>query len=295
MIFLGAFMNVGVFSYVVIPAKSVGVPIFVGVLLQLVLTLSVCIALFRYKIIREDDKILEYENSKDTSLSNYWYISDKDNMDEIEQVPIFEFSDGNYMIAIRFSYGNFNRKAADSTRELFQYYYTEILKQGFAVQSVDLPERFEESLECRNFLGDISRIDDDKVSVVMRDIATNLLGVCGNYNSLVSTVFLIKTVTPVTYINYKIVINKMMSEFSKIDHSIRSISALNNVTIRSFMRDYYGLEALDLANLKTARVDSDLLFRYKDLVKIGELALSSGEIKTINLTNTPNKAKRIFK
>lgn len=85
-----------------------------------------------------------------------------------------------------------------------------------------------------------------------------------------------------------------MQEYSTRDHSLRSISFLDGKTIRPFMRDYYGLEALDLANLKTSKIDKDTLINYRDFVRVGELGLVSGEVNFVNDPYVGNKSKKIF-
>lgn len=293
-LFGAIFLNLIVFSQLLPFSVNLGIPLLVLLLAQVLFTLLVGVTLFRYFILREDDKVEEYENSKETSLSNYYYLVDKENMETVDIASIFEYSDGNFMLCAKFFYSNFNRSTADETREIFQVILRNAYKYGFEVRTTNMPEKFEDSQECRNFLNSISRAESDSVSECMRDIADGILNVCGEHNSLMSTTFMIRTIVPVQVENYALLVKDIMSEFSSREHSIRSISFLDRSSIQIFMRDYYGLEALDLSSLKTAKVSRDLLLELRDLVRVCELELSTGDFKTVSEIKMGNRSKRIF-
>lgn len=287
-------VSVYVFFLISSKLKAIGIPVAFGLMAQILVTLIIAITLVRHFVLRENDKVKEYEGSKDVSLSNYYYLESKERLEEIEKVPLFEFSDNNFMIAIQFSYGSFTRKQADNTRELFQSLLRQSFYKGLEVRTINMPEKFEDTKECNIFLSNLSRISNDRVSTIMREISSGLLEECSNYNSLMCTTLLIKTTDPIQIENYKSLINFIIKEYQSREHSIRSMNFMNQEDVKRFMRDYYGLEALDLSSLKTAKVSQGLLSEFRSVVRVCELELYNGETKQIEETTQKTKSKRIF-
>ena len=280
-LFVAVFINVFIFAKLSLTCKSLGIPLFFLVLAQLIITGAIVIIFLRVFVIREQEKMDEYNNTKNTSLNRFWYLINKERTEYVDNAPLFEYSDGSYMIAMKFSYGSFKRTAADNTRDLFQYIFNEIARFNFNFQVIDMPERFEDTKEGSNFLGDIGKCKYDDVAIIYREICDNLLKTCSQYNTLVSTVFFIR-ILPVQVQDLKIFLTNVLEQYVKTESSIRNIEFLDdNVrsTIKLYMRDYYGLGALDLSNLHAHDIDDKTLLEYRDYVRICELELNTGEVK----------------
>ena len=293
--FLAVFINFILYSQLVGLVVSIGIPKMILFLVQLAITGFISLMAFRIFVIREDDKVKEFENSKDSSLSNYYYLLDKDNVERIETAPIFEYSDGNFMMLIRFSYGHSQYDSSVGTRLLYEFLFNECGKADMEVRTFNMPECFKDSVEYSNIISGMSRIKSPELSTVMRDIISNLLDECDKYVGLMDTTIQIKTKSLYQVRDLGTIVKKLMDKYSNTPNSIRSIEFLGKNKLRSFLRDYYCLEALDLSSLKTVSVDRSTLIKSQGLVQVCELELSSGEIRVkINEESlVKNKARKL--
>lgn len=278
--FIGLIANIIVFSQLGALLGGIGIPTFLIVLGQLIITLLIGSVVFRRLIIREDDKLEEHEKSKDTSLSNYYFIRNKEGQEHIESVPIHEYADGNKAIFIRFTYGAATDKSSEETRLILTYLCQITLRYGLEFRAINMPELFEESIECRTMLRNIGKSSYEPLSKFMLDQAMFILDTCKINGGLESTIVIIRTKTAIQIDSIAPIIRKLSDEFFKRDHSLRGMQFLDRSALNSLLRDYYCLEALDLAGLKTANVNRNTLIKYRDAIKVVEKEMKNGSTKS---------------
>lgn len=278
--FMGLIANIVVFSQLGTLLGGVGIPTFLIVLGQLIITLLVGTVVVRRFVIREDDKLEEHEKSKDTSLSNYYFIRNREGQEHIESVPVHEYADGNKAIFIRFTYGAATDRSSEETRLILTYLCQITLRYGLEFRMINMPELFEESIECRTMLRNIGNSKHEELSKFMLDQAMFILETCKVSGGLESTIVIIRTKTAIQIDSIAPIIRKLSEEFFRRDHSLRGMQFLDRPALNSLLRDYYCLEALDLAGLKTASVNRNTLIKYRDAIKVVEKEMKNGATKS---------------
>lgn len=287
-VILALLVNIGVFPVINNFLTQFKIPTVLGIITQFIATIIVGIIIIKVFVIREDDKLVEHEHSKDSSLSNYYYIRNKDNLEKIESAPIFEYTDSNFCVVLRLTYGSNSEKKSKGNETLLTSIFNKVLSYDMQVRIYTMPEDFSESVECKTYLNSMSSIDNDSLRSYSSDMINEVLRVTANYRELTTTTIFIKTSNPYQIGNMSPLLRHILREFSTSDTSFRSIEFFNQDSLRVFIRNYHCLEALDLSSLKANEVDSNTLLTFKDLVEISSITLSTGEEKVINLYK-PNR------
>ena len=286
-------LNVLGVIYVDIPLKGMGIPIFISFLVQLALSVLVVVTIIRIFVVREKSKMSEVEASKDSSLNTYYFLRNKDVLEEIDDVPVFEYTDGNFCIALSLYYGANSDKKSKGNRTILQDLINTCLRFGFTYRTYSLPEKFKESVECFNYTKKFSNIQDKTLREFMVDNLDLALDVCEDRSELLRTVILIKTTTPYQIMNFESVIRAFRELYYTRAHSFRNVVFMGNDEMRAFLRDYYCLEALDLSSLKSREVDDVTLAEFSDLIKVVGYNLRTGKEKVLKKTFMRNDAKRV--
>lgn len=287
-VILAILINIGLFPVLSGFLAQFKIPAVLGILFQFLATGIIGVIIIKVFVIREDDKLVEHENSKDSSLSNYYYLRNKDNLEEIESAPLFEYTDNNFCVVLRLTYGSNSDKKSKGNETLLTSIFNKVLSYDMQLRIYTLPEDFNESMECKNYLRSMSNIENESLRAYSSDVINEILNVTSNYRELTTTTIFIKTSNPYQVENLSPLLRHILREYSNSDTSFRSIEFFNQDSLRVFIRNYYCLEALDLSSLRANEVDSNTLLAFKDLVEVSTVRRTNGEEKVINLYK-PNR------
>lgn len=263
-----------------------GLPVFVIILIQLILTTIVSVTIIRFFVIREQDKMLEHEASNETSLSSYYYLRNKEVMETVEDVPVFEYTDGNFCIGISLYYGANSDKALKGNEIIIKRLFNDCISQGFHVRIINMPEHFGDSIECSRYTSKFSKMPAGNLKDFSVEVFDEVLHYCENFNELQRTIILVKTSKPYQVAKYRQLIRKLQESFYTNTNSFRGLQFLDKESMRNFISEYYCL-ALDLSGLKSKEVGRDVLFEYNNHVKVIKLvtAESSKVFEEIKVRN----------
>ncbi|MGL4948772.1 MAG: hypothetical protein ACRC5M_00175, partial [Anaeroplasmataceae bacterium] len=176
LIILIAFIVNGiVFTQIQAVVGPLGISPSTTIFVQAIVSVIIVIALTRVFVIREDDKLLEHQKSKDTSLSSYYYIRDKENLETIETAPLFEYTDGNFCVILKFAYGANSEKKTLGNERFLTYLFKNSLKYNLHLRTFNIPENFTDSKECRTLQSKVSKVEQDSLRVVMADLINHTL------------------------------------------------------------------------------------------------------------------------
>lgn len=274
-------VNIIVFAQFQGVLQGIGISPVVTIIFQLIITILIVILLIRVFVVRENDKYAEHEKSKGTSLSNYYYIRNKENVDKIDEVPIFQYSNGNYFFILGFTYGANSERKKIGNEEFFTRLARNVLKYEMRYRCYEVPEDFRESVECKTFLKSLMNIEDPNLKDYMSKMIEYDLDYCTEYRELFKTVILVETSNPYQVNNVSPLIREILKDYKSLLLSVRGIDFFDVQEMRNFCRDYHCLEALDLSSLKVNNIDKNTLLDFKNLVKVERINLKNGKIREV--------------
>lgn len=257
-------------------------------LLQLVLTIIVVTTVFRVFIVKEKDKLQEHNMSKTASISNYFHIINKDRMKYVRTAPLFEYDDGSMAVMVRLTYGANNEYKSKQSAMFMNKLYTETLRHGLEIRTINMPEDFKQSQECKVMTSNLSGIEQDKLRSAMSELVNYMLDYTEKNSELMSTTIIIRTVNQFQYDHLVMLLGTIISTYNSINSSIRGLTFLDKEQMRIFMSKYYRLEALDLSSLHVKSIKRELILEFKNKVKVARVNYTTGKHKTITKQHFKN-------
>lgn len=271
--------------------KFLGLSTIWALVAQIVLFLALGIIIFRIAIFREDEKIQEYQDQQGDSFARFLYVR-KDNMREISvqgrNAKIFEYTNGCVMATIRFKFGSNDDTKAANTRKVLETIYGVISSYNFIFRTDTMTEPFANSKEYKQHLQQINSITDKELSHNLRvisDIALKTAATKSNTDILYLTIY-----------------SKIPEDIEAIDGLLNEIIKLilNNVTcfreimilgvdeLLEFYREFYNIEAIDLAMMKAIDLSTNLDNDYSHLMHLYSLQSTDGKSYKVNNTDVDN-------
>lgn len=237
------------------------VPGFLVILGILLLNLLIGLVIVRVFIINEKDQLKEFENSKDDSLSRYYFIRERENSKIVEDVEVFENVDGNFFVVLQIFYGPNDKTKSEGTFKFFSRLFNSLSSYCIDFRTFVCREQFHESIECKRFLNNIGKSGQGTLTKTMLEISDAVVAFTEQNSQLYSTIIQIR-MSPFQLMNLNGFISELNSHLNSGIHSIRNYKFLNKKEFRDFIRDYYNVEALDLSNIRNPQVSIKLLRTY---------------------------------
>lgn len=233
---------------------AMGIPAVYPVLAQLGLLIFIGVYVFRIFIYKEDEKLQESEDKTSDSFSKYYFLRNVDSSSVVKvgnkDIPVFEFDNGSNALYIRFLYGSNNDdRRVQNTKALTQI-FNMFGRFGLEFSETISKEKFSESPEAKDYLNSVGQISDKELSGKMLEIVHNLISISEISSNV--DVLTIRVRTLKTYQKYELaeVVMRIQTILAEHRTSFRSVSFLYKKPMLDFFRDFYGLEAIDLALMK---------------------------------------------
>lgn len=250
--------------------EGYGIPITITVLVILLLNLVIGSTLFRVFILKEKDQLKEFENSKDDSLSRYYFIRERETPKIVEDIEVFEHVDGNFFFVLQIFLGPNDMEKSEGTHRFFSNLFNVLTSYCIDFRTYVCKEQFSESIECKRFLNGLGRSGNPELTKAMLEISDAVLDFTEKNGQLYS-IYLPIRVTPFQLTGIKAFKSELSALLSNDIHSIRNFKFLNKKEFRDFIRDYYNVEALDLSNIRNPQVSAQLMRTYgKNICPVNE-------------------------
>lgn len=270
---------------------ATGISNSLAIVIQFVIEFLLALPLIRYKVIREDELRKETKFEDSENFSNYYHLR-KESKSEIRLhsiasssvpvVSVYEYSNRTFCCAIRFRYGSNKDEIAENTEEFFQAIFREIALQGFNYKLYNMVENYEESRECANFLDGMSgkkdgSPSDERLSKFMMEIANEVLDLTKGLSNLYCTTILITTRESYQIHELDRLLSAIVRRLRSRHTAIRYIEFLQEDDLTKFLKDYYGLEALDMAMVKPIEVNQNIIRSMREMVSVYGVYTTEGD------------------
>lgn len=251
-----------------------------ALLVQLVLFIAIGILLFRVVIFKEDEKIQDYKDTQGDSFAKYLHVR-KDNIATVDvcnqKVNVFEYTNGCVTATMLFKFGSNYDAVAKNTHDVLQAIYGIICLYNFEFSTVTMPEVFSNSIEYKRHIAQINSIKNKKLSLHLRAISNKSIQIANEQGNTDVLYLTIKSKIP----GEKEQLSNIITEILKILHEnvtcFRSFEFLNIDTLLEFYREFYHIDAIDLAMLKAIELSSNIEQDYSNLITLYSLQSTDGK------------------
>lgn len=251
-----------------------------AILAQLILFLVVGVMLFRIVIFKEDEKIREMQDRQSDSFARFLYVR-KDNISTIDvadkKINVFEYTNGCITATIRFKFGSNNDAIAKTTAKVLEEIYGIICMYNFEFCTDAMPEVFSNSAEYRRHLTQINSVRDKKLSLVLRTISKIILTKSEESCNTDVLYISLKSKIPGDKEQLENILVSIIKVLSENITCFRSVEFLDIDQLLEFYRDYYLIEAIDLAMMKAIDLSANLNDEYSKLISLYSLQATDGK------------------
>ena len=215
--------------------------------------------LFAIFIFKEGEKIDEFEGYGGDNFGKFCSLK----LDEMEtinyralsMVPCFKYSNGVTMVTIGFKYGSNDEFKARNTRKAFAKLFNMLGEYKIPFHTITMDENYLNSIECERLRAVVNKDDgdDSDLGKVMLDISNRYLDICENESHLDTTYFVIQTAgINQTYAFQQMLLGfiRYLQKLNNQSTAYRNIFLAGHEEMSSLLKEYYGLQVLDLSMIK---------------------------------------------
>ncbi len=162
------------------------------------------------------------------------------------EAQLFQYNNGHYLVALRLRYGSSDTEKAINTREAYERIYRLLGQYRMEFKLLSTSENFRESAEYARYR---ERQNKSKYKELSNRIFENLMKYTDAYSNVTMNTLLIRTTSKGQTLDLPLVLSEIVRNIEMYNTSIRGVEFLEFPQFIEFVREYYGLEAIDLLDL----------------------------------------------
>lgn len=268
-------------------------PFIFSLIISLTISLALFFVVFKYFIFKEDEKLKKLEKQNSESFARFYSLS-KDVKERVklpnnQEVPIFEYKDGNFAFVLEFKFGsNSNGYTVDQTFKCLENIMNVLCKNNYYFQVIVSPEDFIKSNEYNDYVSKVSSAKVDKnYTNTMLNIINNMVSASVNTTNVNTIAIVARTRASYQKHSINLVMHNILDTMWTYRTGFRSIQFLDGFKYRDFLTSFYGLGAIDLSKYETESNDLALKEKYARIIRLySEVNYENEETRYQVLGNT---------
>lgn len=256
-------------------------PFSLTVIVQVLITVLVGIAAFRFLIFDENEKKKEYKGQQSDSFMKYMYLR-KDIHRTIDinnhGVNVFEFENGTAVCVIEFRFGSNDDAKAAGTEDLYQQMVKTISDYGFEFRFVVMPENFKTSNEFNQYINAVNDIQTPELKKTIMEYTDEVMGISYEQSNVDALYLMIRSASNYQSAELDPLLRRLVKLMLLSANSFRDITFLDINQLLEFYREFYGIAAIDLAMMRTIELSKDIEEDFSKIVQIYSLSDYDGRI-----------------
>ena len=282
---ISLFLMVNFFLFMILHRVLVivmGLSMFVLILVQLAIFVFFGILIFRYVIFDEEAKMREYSDKNSDSFARFMHLR-KDSTHEIQvsrnaYVHAFEYDNGQATCTIRFKFGSNENFKANETKQCLQEVFKVLTDNNFTFRTVSDAENFKKSREFDNYIANVNATKYKDLKPHILAMSDEILRVSLQECNVDQLYLSFQTASSYQLEDLEAVIKHLLKIFRGHVTCFRQITFLDlNQTI-DFYREFYGVEAIDLAMMKAIELSEGIDSNFSEIVKVISLKSEDNKI-----------------
>ena len=184
--------------------------------------------------------------------------------------------DGSALCVLEFRFGSNDDIKAAGTQELYEQILKCIASYGFESRVIVQPENFRTSVEFKKHIESVNRIDDMTMRKTIMMVTDNIMQQSYQLSNVDMVYLMIRSLSNYQKADLEIMLKSLIGIFENSVNAFRSVVFLNRDQLLEFYREFYGIEAIDLAMMRTIDLAQDLSEDFAKVVKLYSLRSDDG-------------------
>lgn len=257
-------------------------PMFVLVLVQLAIFIFFGIFIFRYVIFNEEAKMREYSDKNSDSFARFMHLR-KDSTHEIQvsrnaYVHAFEYDNGQATCTIRFKFGSNENYKANETKQCLEEAFKVLTNNNFTFRTVSDSENFKKSREFDNYIANVNATKYEDLKPHILAMSDEIIRVSLQECNVDQLYLSFQTASSYQLEDLEAVIKHLLKIFRGHITCFRQITFLDLSQTLDFYREFYSVEAIDLAMMKAIELSEGIDSNFSEIVKIISLKSNDGRV-----------------
>lgn len=281
---ISLFLMVNFFLFIILHrvlVVTMGLPMFVCILAQLIIFIFFGIIIFRYVIFDEEAKMREYSDKNSDSFARFMHLR-KDSTHEIQvsrnaYVHAFEYDNGQAMCTIRFKFGSNENFKALETKQCLQEVFKVLTDNNFVFRTVSDAENFKRSKEFDNYIANVNHTKYSTLKPHILAMSDEILRVSLQECNVDQLYLSFQTASSYQLDDLEAVIKHLLKIFRSHVTCFRQITFLDLNQTMEFYRDFYNVEAIDLAMMRAIELSEGIDSNFSEIVKVISLKADDGK------------------
>lgn len=281
-IIVQAFLIVNVLCYVILHhvfTTILGMSAVWAIITQTALFVVAGVIIFRFFIFHENEKVQEYKNSNSDSFAKFMFVR-KEGVHELtalnRKVSIFEYTNGLAFTVLCFKVGSNDDDIAATTRKLLQKIFKIAGSYGLIIRSFVMPENIESSLEFKRHVNKINHVSDKKLSMHLKQITTCVAQTANEKSHTEVLYLMLNSQSSFQVEEFEGALRAIFALIEGTQSCFREISVLDQQGLLEFFRQFYTVDAIDLALMKAIDVSDDINALYNKIIDVYRFHATDG-------------------
>lgn len=257
--------------------STVGIPFWFGLLVQFLLISVVGIFVLRFFVFKEDEKMQEYNSGE--SFVRYYKFR-KDSTEEYttygRKVLAYEYDNGTCTFVMELKYGSNDKRKENNTKEVLEAILRTVSANKMEIRTIVMPEDFLAGQEARRMMEVVGKAKGTKVGKYNLKLVDGVLEHTRESN-LESLYIMVKTTAIYQKYELDTVLNAILSLLMASTTCFREVNFLDKDGLTALMRNFYGVEAIDLSMVKAVESSEDTMALYQDMVTLYQVNSTEGK------------------
>ena len=240
---------------------AIGIPLILIILIQIFIYIFICLQIFRFMVFREQDREIE---ELDLFLPYYKIRPNFTKMENyFTQYNMYELKNNSYFSVICLKFGRNNEEKAKSTEAFLNKIQDYIHERNLKCRFVVMTENFAESEDAANILTTANSIKETRLRTTQLAIYNEILRFSEKNSTAVCIYLMIYAPSSFYKDDLEDTIVNILSLYEKEQSmtAFRSLSFLEESSMLDFLKQFYGMSAIDisLSKVQYNMLDSDIL------------------------------------
>lgn len=209
--------------------------------------------LFRFFIFDERARMAEYQAADLDNFSRFLAVRDAVRTKEIKgrKITFFEYADGTSFVAFALRFGSNDKAKSLSTEETLTKVLNDIAGLGLETRITNMPENFAVSPEFKRRVREVNDIEDRQLQKCMLEITDAVLQNALAESNCDITYLIVRTASGYQNDDLEFAVALLLDRLSGSVTAYRSIEPLDTAGLLDYYREFYTVDAIDLAMLRT--------------------------------------------
>ena len=249
-----------------------------GLLVGLVIFI-VALYIFRFGIFKEDAKMIEFNNENNADLGRFYeFLTGAEEYIDAGhvQIPCHKMITGSYAVCICLRHGSATASKRRATKQLLCSVFDILGSNNLSFKQLIMGEIYEETENYTRYINSLNNVKYSQLQRTLMSIAQQHLEVASAHNLVDSTYLMVYAKSSYQRGALASACMEIQGLLNQPNTVFRDVSFLSGSDFINVLKEYHGVEVIDLSTIRLTAPTQTALTQYSSLVSILKIITTDG-------------------